>query len=384
MAVVYEGGIDLSKGGPSAHFLGLSRELARFEDVTLLFPDYGNLDGVRLATDAGVQPLWVGRKSMAASLRYEWKKAIWLARNRSRRRGRPRTILISRLGLMGFAFVMARLLGYQTVLEVNGWPPDEFASKGWPRVVCRVVALTARMQIWSASSCICVTNGLAERVSAGSDRTFVIPNGADTSVLPANVDDIAGFSLATDLARHRSSGCLRLAYAGALVGWQDLELVLRGIAQLRLSGENVTLTAFGDGLGQERLRELGNELGLANQIIWRGWMPPEALKRELRDHHVGVVPVVAGRLSSPLKLYEYVAEGLRVVASEVDGVREMAGVLPIQLYAPGDVPGFCEALRRAAEMPALPVHEVAAIRESVAWSARAKDVSQVVRATRRH
>jgi glycosyltransferase involved in cell wall biosynthesis len=114
----------------------------------------------------------------------------------------------------------------------------------------------------------------------------------------------------------------------------------------------------GHGPQAEPLARQATALGLTNRVELVGGLAPERVPAALQGFDVAVAPYddPAQDYFSPLKVFEYLAAGLPVVASDVGQLRglldadgEPAGLL----VPPGDPAALREALCRLAGDPAL-------------------------------
>jgi glycosyltransferase involved in cell wall biosynthesis len=95
--------------------------------------------------------------------------------------------------------------------------------------------------------------------------------------------------------------------------------------------------------------------GVSDRIEWEAFVPQPEISRRLRSTDIGIVPTrgVEGRdASAPLKLFEYMASGLAVVASDLPSIRAV-----IQhghnglLFRDGDPDSLAAAVARLIEYP---------------------------------
>jgi glycosyltransferase involved in cell wall biosynthesis len=103
---------------------------------------------------------------------------------------------------------------------------------------------------------------------------------------------------------------------------------------------------IGTGPEHDRLAQLAAELGIADRVRLRGAVAPEEVPAVLHGLDIAVAPYPAGdHYFSPLKVYEYLAAGLPVIASAIGTLPEMLreGELGV-LVAPGDVDALAAAL----------------------------------------
>ena len=146
---------------------------------------------------------------------------------------------------------------------------------------------------------------LAERAARFCRRVLLLPNGVD----------LARFRPPGAPARDPGASRRRLVYVGALDSWFDGALVERMArrfpeAEILLAGP---LRGAAPWASRENIRLLGP-------------VPPEEVPALLRGCDVGIIPFVDSALTRaihPVKLYEYCAAGLPVVAANLDEIRRI-------------------------------------------------------------
>jgi teichuronic acid biosynthesis glycosyltransferase TuaH len=198
-----------------------------------------------------------------------------------------------------------------------------------------------------------VTPAIVERI--GSPRSTVVPNG----ILAADHEQVAG--LPDWYAALRGPIAL---YAGSLQERVDVEAVARCAEELP-DWDVVLVGPMVDPTGFDALTRLPN-------VHLRGPEPRGAVLAMMARADVGLVPhrrTAMTEAMSPLKLYEYLASGAPVVATDLSPMR---GVSDRVLLAP---PGasLAPAVRAAARLPRLTEAELAVVRREHDWSARYRD-----------
>lgn len=146
-------------------------------------------------------------------------------------------------------------------------------------------------------------------------------------------------------------GCT-VAYMGTFGFWKGLETLARAVAL----APSLRLRLVGGGKPEEEqaLRSLVGELGLTDRVEFLGRLPQTELPEALSEAACAVHPLPGGhaissRFTSPLKLFEYLALGVPVVASDVPSVREvLADGVNARLVAPDDPAALAQALQEAA------------------------------------
>jgi glycosyltransferase involved in cell wall biosynthesis len=374
--IVYEGALDpASFGGARFHFLGVAGALTRRRDVevvlvTPLYPESEEWPAVPGATHL---KLPVGTKSIKALLLYEFRKAkVFMNLRRQYGAG---GVLLTRLGVANWSAAFARLLGYRVILEVNGRPSDELKDRGFGAFVRAGVATFTAVQFRSAHSFVAVTEGIAKRLADHTHSLItVIPNGSDP---PQPYLEMGGSPEAGAVPPGSSESPL-LVYVGALAPWQDLDLTLAVLRRLRDSSNlEWRLAVVGDGEGRDDFLRTVQTLGLANAVHWLGWQSRPEVARILAKADVGVVPLRAkagsGVCGSPLKLFEYLAAGIPVVSSDVDGVRELEYPL-LFTYPEGNVEAFAHACEKARAIRRVTGNELLQMQKAVSWDGRVEQL----------
>ena len=191
---------------------------------------------------------------------------------------------------------VSRLTGYLIYDCVDFWAGFRGADERigeWEHLLC-----DRADEIWV------VSNFLAKRHARWNNKIKIIPNGVDFEHFSA----ASRAPVSSDVLPH-------VIYIGAIFDWFDVTL-LRETALL-LPQFHFTL------VGPRRLsREAIKELCLDN-ITWVGPRSYSDLPRLLSEAHVAVIPFMINDLirgTSPIKLYEYLAAGIPVVASPMPEV----------------------------------------------------------------
>ena len=104
----------------------------------------------------------------------------------------------------------------------------------------------------------------------------------------------------------------------------------------------------GHGPEAEALENQVRTLGLGGRVRFHGALAPEAVPEALREFDIAVAPYPAGEnYFSPLKVYEYLAAGLPVVASAVGAIPGvLADTGAAILTDPADTADLTDALQR--------------------------------------
>lgn len=228
-----------------------------------------------------------------------------------------------------------------------------------------------RRVIDAADVVACVSHAVAgwvTDVTGGTalTRTLVSPNGVNTRrIVPA--------APARSGAPHDTGG-FTVGFVGTLKPWHGVDLLLRATAAAAAAagGERWRLVVAGAGPEEDALRALAAELCRASEcldIVFTGAVAPEDIPTLLHGFDVAAAPYpqadAVDQYFSPLKVYEYLAAGLAVVASSIGQIPAIIDQLDSGLLVPpGDERALTAALLRLQTDPALRARLGAAARAS--------------------
>jgi glycosyltransferase involved in cell wall biosynthesis len=231
-------------------------------------------------------------------------------------------------------------------------------------------------RVWRhASAIVTVTKALAaelEQRHGARPNVFVVPDGARVDPPPANP------------ARGRSAVA---GYAGHLYPWKGVDVFIRALARVpEIRG--LIVGGHPQEADRQRVEELAGQTGVSDRLTVTGLVPPGEVRRALQPATMLVLPntasAISERYTSPLKLFEYLAAGRPIVASDLPAFREILtdGETAV-LVKPGDVEALAGALQRLAADEALAARLGAAARAlapAYSWDARAARIEAALRA----
>jgi glycosyltransferase involved in cell wall biosynthesis len=109
-----------------------------------------------------------------------------------------------------------------------------------------------------------------------------------------------------------------ITYAGSLQVHQGLDIAVRAIALLKDREPNVEFHIYGIGREQQNLTALAEELGISNQIQFKGVVPMEKIPEVMSNVDAGVVPKRSdtfGNEAFSTKIFEFMAMEIPVIVS---------------------------------------------------------------------
>jgi glycosyltransferase involved in cell wall biosynthesis len=175
-------------------------------------------------------------------------------------------------------------------------------------------------------------------------RVTYVPNGITRAqLLPPDPRQVAGLRAALGLREAPVA-----VYAGTLSETShNVGLLLDAFALLARRLPAARLLLVGTGADRTALIARARNLGLGEQAIFTGYVPPTAVPAYLALASCSVDPVTDDAVAaarSPLKIVESLAAGVPVVTGDVGDRREMLGPAGGVLVRPGDAGALADGL----------------------------------------
>ena len=233
---------------------------------------------------------------------------------------------------------VAEATGAAGILEVNA-PLIEEQRTHRVLVDEEAAAKALARQVAAATATVAVSDPVRDwvRERTGSERVHTVPNGVSITRIVPRPEDI---------------GDPVVTFVGTLKPWHGVADLLAAAA---LAKRPWKLRIIGDGPERAALEEQAAGLGI--EVDFRGAVAPADMPGQLAGSAIGVAPYpdLGGEQQqyfSPLKVYEYLAAGLPVVASAVGQLPQILSELGT-LVPPSDPAALAAAIDILAADPVL-------------------------------
>jgi glycosyltransferase involved in cell wall biosynthesis len=238
--------------------------------------------------------------------------------------------------------------GNPGLLEVNAPLIEEQAE--YRVLVDRAGAERAAERVFGAATALlAVSEGVADYLKqfpVTRGKIHVVPNGVNPERFPANLKP----------ALPSTPGVFTVGFVGTLKAWHGLSVLIEAFARLNARQPRTRLLMVGDGPEREQLAADLAARGLQNSAHFTGSVAPEKVPALLAAMDVAVAPYpkLEKFYFSPLKVYEYMAAGVPVVASRIGQLEQL--IQPDTnglLVPPGEAAALAAALERLLTEPKL-------------------------------
>jgi glycosyltransferase involved in cell wall biosynthesis len=321
------------------------------------------------------------------------RRAGYLTFTIGRAAGRARQDLIFTrdLGLASLLLRLPAALRAPIVYEAHTIAVDAAAARpalltgGEPASPAKLRRLAKREQrVWQgANGYVTITAGLArelERRFGSRPRVAIVPDGVRGAHVEPSTPDLGP---QTSDSEPRT---FTIGYAGHLYPWKGVDLIVEAVLALP---ETRAIIIGGHDAEPDlvRVKALAASLDCSDRITFTGLLPPPQVAARLRDADVLVLPnpksAISNAFTSPLKLFEYMASGRPIVASDLPALREiLRDDENALLVEPGNPQALVAGIARIKDDPSLGARLARQAQQDVrefTWARRAERLEALFR-----
>ncbi len=276
----------------------------------------------------------------------------------------------------------ARRRGLPFVLEVNSPLVDE-TSRYRRLVLAELAEAVERYLFNNADHIIAVSDELKGYISkiAPQARVTVVPNG----VRVEHFQEAERFDY-DDRSADLDGSDFTVGFVGSLKPWHGLEILINSFAEFVSNYKKSRLLIIG---GEKRLirqfEKQYHERGLDGKVIFTGAIPYEKIPSMLQKTDVLVAPYpgLVDFYFSALKIFEYMAAGKPIIASDIGQIsRILTNEETAILVPPGDGKALHDAIVRLRQDPQLRSklgrNALSEVSDKHTWEQRVEIISKIL------
>jgi glycosyltransferase involved in cell wall biosynthesis len=268
------------------------------------------------------------------------------------------------------------------VYESHGYAPDvaaalpDLVATARPPSQSKLARLARReAHVWKqADGYVTITAGLASELRArfgDRERLAAIADGVRIRAGDATTE--------RDEAQGGGDASAPIVgYAGHLYAWKGVDILIEALARVP-QARGLIVGGHDREPDLPRLQALAARLGVADRVTFTGHVAPSEVATWLARADVLALPnptsAISTHATSPLKLFEYMASGRAIVASDLPAIREvLTDDVNACLVTAGNVEALAAGIRRLLDDAELRTRLAGASRASVAeysWDRRA-------------
>ncbi len=314
MLLIYNSSLDLDNGS-NTHVLELSKNLSANLDLLLVTPKSKNS-----RTFNFIKGINVFSQKKVDSIPYQIIYQIGLFKTLLVQclENKPDIIYERQCGWSFLPALVAKVFKIPYIVELNGLLIDELKMGNSPQIYVKISALNEKNDYNISNKIITVTQGIKDEImklyKIPDEKIVVINNGVNTNIFYPFDQKKAQ----TRLNLEQSTNYI--CFVGNLAPWQGIEYLIRASPIVLKKHPKASFLIVGDGVMKNELIQLTSELKVSDKFIFTGSVPYKMVPIYINASDICVVPKKPIRSGySPLKLYEYMACGKPIIATNTNG-----------------------------------------------------------------
>ena len=224
-----------------------------------------------------------------------------------------------------FAIPLAKLFRLPVIAEINGLFLEEWRMEGGlSGINGRITYIKGLLneKTYKYADHLVVVSPKIEKMlqiehKINPEKISVIENGANTELFrPMNTKEVRRELKLNETYYY-------ICFTGSLYQWQGVKYLIKASPYILEEYPNTFFLIIGNGPTLKSLTELTEQIGVSDKFIFTGAKPYTSVPLYINASDLCVAPIMKGRSLSAIKLYEYLACGKPVVASDIEEVRKL-------------------------------------------------------------
>jgi glycosyltransferase involved in cell wall biosynthesis len=239
----------------------------------------------------------------------------------------------------------------------------------------RICSAMERMLFRRCSAIHLVSSNLVRRAAVQGvppERLHVAPNAFDPEQLPPDLDAQAQRT-ALGLSQRTVIG-----FAGSLAVWDRLDMLIDAFAAIAPRHPDAALLIVGDGAVLAQLEAHAAQIGIADRVVFTGWVPRDRVYHVLNAIDIAVLPH-SNEFGSPVVMFEFMGLRKPLILPRLDPITDVhEDGRTALVFPPQDRPALERALEALLDAPdrrhALAEASYRLLVEAYTWQRNARNV----------
>lgn len=223
------------------------------------------------------------------------------------------------------------LKGHKTIYEAHKWPGSKISLY--------------KYLLKKVDKVICNSGGTErEFKEAGFNNTIVAPNGVDLKKFKIK-KSIGGLKKELSLPNDKRI----IMYIGHLYRWKGAGIIIKAAGMLLNSKNIIFILIGGTDKDVKKNKQVIKDKKLTNIVLF-GHQKKEKIPKFLKCSDILLLPNIPStqesvEYTSPIKLFEYMASGRPIIASDLPSIREILNKNNAILIEPGSANALVEGIK---------------------------------------